>query len=457
MNCEINYKKILIPLMLCFTGVAYSMNLINLYDTLVLPEKCENSRYQFYAIAQTGLKSKSFDECDCVSNILQIWNKDQNSLKMLDGLGVDTQIGQLRTRLDANDDGVRGHFNVCGDLKVDLASEIGGWFYFNKEFFFSFQLPIYSMKLKNVSWSDLTKDVSYDDARVKEYLTNDFAKNVKELGCLDICGWDRNGLGDLALLFGWAGEFPQSKKVLKNVKLNARTGLTLPTGKKTDEDKIFAFSFGNDGAVAGFFGAGLDLTFGSYTKAGLDVQMIYPFGSTKCRRIKTSSCQTDLLFLTKADCFKSIALTQRFNLYLEFYGKGFSFKPGYQFMSKGEDILYICSNKFFDDIANTAESLQEWTMHSLVFDFSYHFCRDCACASGVKKDGICTDSSCKDSGCSCCSCGNCSGSKKKSASFDKCDCGRKIDPYIGLFAKVPFNGTRAAMTSTIGLTLALDF
>jgi hypothetical protein len=457
MNNKINHKKILVPLLFCFTGIAYGMNLVNnLYDTLVLPEKCENSKYQFYALAQTGLKNKCFDECNCVSNVLRIWNTDQNSIKMLEGLDVDTQIGQLRTRLDANDDGVRGHFSVCGDLDVDLASEVGGWFYFNKEFFLSLELPIYSMKLKNVSWTDLTKDVSYDDARVKSYLTNNFAQNVKELGCLDICGWKRSGIGDLAVIFGWAGEFPQSKKILKNVKLGARTGLTLPTCKKADEDKIFAFSFGNDGATAAFFGAGLDLTFGSFTKAGLDVQMIYPFGNTRCRRIKTSPCQTDLLFLTKSECYKSMALTQRFNLYLEFYGRGFSFKPGYQFIGKGEDTLYICSNKYFDAIANTAESLQEWTMHSLVFDLSYHFCRDCSCGDSCV-DSVCKDSGCTDAGCSCCSCKNCSSGKKKSASFDKCDCGRKIDPYIALFAKIPFNGTRAAMVSTIGLTLALDF
>lgn len=455
MNYKINYKRILVPLLLCFTGFAYGMNLVNFYDTLVLPDKSDCSRYQLYAIAQTGLSNKSFDECDCVSNVLRIWNKDQNSLKMLEGLSTETQIGQLRSRLDANDDGIRGHLNVCGDLDVDFAGEIGGWFYFNKEFFLSLQLPIYSMQLKNVSWADLTKDVSADDARVKSYLTNNFVQNVKELGCLDICGWKRSGLGDLAVLFGWVGDFPQPKKILKNVKLNTRAGLTLPTGKKADEDKIFAFSFGNDGAVGALMGAGLDLTFGNHTRAGLDVQLLYPFGNTKCRRIKTDTCQTDLLFLTKTETFKSIALTQRFNLYLEFYGKGFSFKPGYQFMSKGEDILHICSNKFFDDIANSAESLQDWTMHSFVFDLSYHFYNNsdnCGC-----KDCCESEKACSDCACSCCSCQDCNNGSKKSSKFDKCDCEHKINPYIGLFAKIPFNGTRVVMERTIGITLALDF
>ncbi|MFC1842876.1 hypothetical protein ACFLYU_04425 [Candidatus Dependentiae bacterium] len=453
MNYKIKYKKLFLGSVICFTNIAFGMNLINYYDTLILPVKNDCSRYQFYATGQTGFSTKSFDECECVSNVLRIWNKDQNALKMLEGFCANTKIGQLRTRLDANDDKIRGHFKVCGDLDVNFAGEIGGWFYFNKEFFVSLQLPIYSMKLKNVSWKDMTKEVSADDFRVKNYLTNNFTNNVKKLGCLDICGWKRSGIGDLAVLFGWRRDFLQEKKLLKNVRLGARAGLTLPTGKKTDEDKLFAFAFGNDGAVGALLGGGLDLTFGSCTRAGLDVQLLYPFGNTKCRRIKTHLCQTDLLFLKKVDTYKSFALTQRFNLYLEFFKKGFSFKAGYQFMRKGEDILYICSNEFSDDIANTAESLQDWTMHSIVANASYHFWSDyndcCDC-------DIHGSSSC---GCGSCGCGCSSGYSSDSKSFDDCDsdCEHRVHPYIGLFVKIPFNGMCVSMERTIGITFGIDF
>lgn len=491
-----------------FFNIAYGMNLINLYDTLVLPDKAECSKYQFYAIGQTGIATKSYDECSSVENVLRIWNKEQNSLKMLEGLSADTQIGQLRTRLNSNDDGTRGHFKVCGDFDVDFAGHFGGWLYFNKQFFFNFELPVYSMQLKNVKWTDLTQNVNADDFRVKEYLTNNFAQNVKELGCLDICGWKRTGVGDLALMFGWVGDFPQPKKVLKDVKLNVRLGCTAPTGLQADEDKIFAFPFGSDGSAAPFLGAGMDLAFGNHTRAGLDVQMVYPFGKTKCRRIKTNTCQTDLLFLTKTETYKSYGLTQRFNLYFEVYGGGFSFKPGYQFLKKGEDTLYICSNKFFDDVANSAESLQDVTMHNIILDLSYHLwtnrgsckcsdccgkkgsgysdCSSCSCCScnscksksfdSSSKDSsldgdssekkLESEESCSDEKCACKKCGcqdcncedcGCQDCKKKSQRFDCCECEHKVHPYIGLFAKIPFNGTRAATESTVGLTLAIDF
>lgn len=438
-------KRILVlTFMLCFAGIAEGMNLINMYDTLVLPSKSANSRYQLYAIAQRGFGNKSFDECGCVANVLRIWNKDQNSLKMLEGVSTDTEIGQLRTRVDANDDGVRGHFNVCGDFDVNFAGEVGGWFYFDKQFFLSLQLPIFSMELKNVCWQDLTSDVSADDFRVKQYLTNDFVQNVKELGGLDICGWKRSGVGDLAVIFGWVDDFPQPKKMLKNVRLNARTGLTLPTGKETDVNKIFAFPFGSDGSVAAFLGVGMDLSFGKFCRAGLDVQMIYPFGNTKCRRIKTNSCQTDLLFLTKTQAYQSFGLTQRFNLYLEFYKSGFSLKPGYQFIKKGEDTLYVANNKYFDDLANSAESLQEITIHNIIIDLSYHFFDKCSSSDECLLS--------ESNSCTCESCIN-----KKSKKFDTSECKHKVHPYIGLFAKLPFNGTRVAAEKTIGLTLSIDF
>jgi len=415
-----NYKKtrnyIFSFGLLCFAGITSCMNVKTLYDTLVLPEKKECKRFQFYGIGQTGFSTTSYDECGRVDSALRIWNNNQNAIKMLEGFCPESNIGQLRTRLDANDDGTRGHFCVNGCLDVDFAGEFGFFYLFREEFSVSLHLPVYSMKLKNVVWNDLTHDVSADDLRVKEYLTNNFVKNVKDLGCLDLCGWNRSGVGDLAFFFGWRRNFEQEKKLLENVKLSARAGLTLPTGKKACEDQILAFPFGNDGAIGVVVGGGLDLTFGEHLRAGLDVQLMHVFGNTRCRRIKTDLCQTDLLFLQKTDTFKEFGLTQRFNLYAELYRvfTGLSLKLGYQFKRKSEDTVYTCSNAFSNDIANTAESLQEWTMHNLVFNLYYDACSD--------------------------------------------ECGdHRVCPTFGIFAKVPFNGMRAAMVRTVGFSLGIDF
>jgi len=411
-----NFNKFLcLTFVLSFSSVL-PMNLKVFYDTFLRPVVWEDSKVCFALKGQSGFSSISFDECERSSNVLRIWDKSQNAIKMLDGFGAETSLGQLRTRIDANDDGVRGHYLVCGDLDIKAKLEFSFWFYFYENFSLSFHLPYFYMQLKNVAWQEQTKSITADDFRVKEYLTNNFIKNVCDFGCLDICGWTRHGVGDLLVLVEWMKNFEQSKKFLKNVRLSARAGLTLPSGKRTDEDKIFAFSFGNDGATGALVGGGIDVTLGDYLKGGLDVQILYPFGNTKCRRIKTHCDQTELLLLKKVDAFKEFGITQRFNLYLEIFKPigGLSLKSGYQYMRHSEDRLYLRSNEFSNDIANTAESLEEWTMHSLIFNLSYDFFTD-------QEDE------------------------------------RRVHPYVSIFAKIPFNGMRVAMERTVGAMISVDF
>jgi len=416
LNKNFNFNTFLFIALMCVSSSVFSMNLRVFYDTFLRPVVWEDSRFCFAVKGQTGFSTIAFDGCERTSNVLRIWDKSQNAIKMLDGFCPESTIGQMRTRIDANDDGVRGHYLVCGDLDVKAKLEFSWWFYFYEHFSLSFHLPYFYMQLKNVVWQEQTKSITADDFRVKQYLTNNFIKNVCDLGCLDICGWTRHGVGDLLVLLEWMRNFPQPKKFLKNVRLSARAGLTLPSGKRTDEDKIFAFAFGNDGATGLLVGGGLDLNLGDYLKGGLDVQILYPFGNTKCRRIKTHCDQTELLLLRKVDAFKEFGITQRFNLYLEIFKPfgGLSLKSGYQYMRHSEDFLYIRTGEFSNVIANSAESLEEWTMHSLIFNLNYDF------FTGQEDE-------------------------------------RTVHPYFAIFAKIPFNGMRVAMERTVGLMLSVDF
>jgi len=410
--------KIISFLLLCFVfNKNFSMNVLNFYDTLILPEIREDSRFQIYGQFQTGFGcSKGFNCAGFPVNVLQIYDCDQNALKMLEGFDSNCPIGQLRERIDAADNCIRGHLSVCGDLKMNAALELAWWYHFKENFSLSFHLPIFSMKLCNVCWQDHTRDITAEDLRVKEYLTNNLCRVTRELGCLDIGNWCRSGAGDALALFRWMRDFEQAKYILKNVRLNARLGVTLPTGRRRNEDKIFAFPFGNDGATGALAGVGIDLTLGHNVKTGLDVQLLHVFGNTRCRRIKTHPCQTEFLLLQKANVFREFGITQRFNLYLEAFQRGgISFRAGYQFVRHGDDYLFISSNRFSDTIANTAKSLCEWTAHSLIFNLGYNFLRTNA------------------------------------------DDERRVHPYVALFAKIPFNGVQVATTKTIGVTLSIDW
>ncbi len=395
----------------------YGMNMLRPYDTLIRPAYTHNYPFQFSLFAQVGFADKAYNDDSC-SNALRIWNCDQNALTMLDGFPSTSAVGQKRIEIDANDDGTRGHFLVSGDLKSHFSGALGIRTFFGESWSLSAYLPMYSMELDGVCWQDQTKNVSDEDARVKSLLTDNFLANICSLGeGLDLGGWKRTGIGDLTVFGEWFHDFPQPKPLLKNVRVNLRAGLSLPTGLRQDEDKILAIPFGNDGAVGLPFGVGLDFHFIFYLRAGFDVQLTHVFGNTRSRRIKTNENQTDLLLLQKMDVYKDFGMTQQFNLYAQAYKfvKGFSLLLGYQFLKHGQDEVSLCANSSFSStVANDAEHLKERIIHQVVLRADYEI------------GSLFSDES-------------------------------RIYPRISVYAQLPFNGKRVAVTSNIGLTIGIDF
>ncbi len=416
----ISIKKAILFIGVVWGGVqtVHGMNLIRPYDTLIRPAYTSGYRFQTSIFAQAGVGNKGYDCNACKTNALRIWNCDQNSLAMLDGFPSTSTIGQKRIEIDANDDGQRGHFLVAGDLKTRFSGAVGFRTFFKEDWSISAYLPFYAMELDNVCWRDQTQNVSDEDARVKSLLTDDFFRQICSLGNgLDLGGWKRTGIGDVTLLGEWSRDFPQAKPLLKNVRVNVRAGLNLPTGLRQDEDKLMAIPFGYDGALGLPFGVGLDFHFVFYMRVGFDVQLTHVFGNTRTRRVQTNDCQTDLLLLQKMDVYKDFGMTQQFNLYAQIYKlvKGCSLLFGYQFLKHGQDELSLCANPdFSSSIANGSEYLKERMIHQVViradYDIGAHFSND-----------------------------------------------SRIYPRISLYARLPFAGKRAVVSSGIGLTVSLDF
>src|SRR5690606_2717844 len=99
----------------------------------------------------------------------------------------------------------------------------------------------YTMELYNVHWRSTNANTTLESR-----LETSLIETVQEVAGLDVCGWKRSGIGDLLAQARWMADFPQAKPVVTNVRAQARLGLSFPTGKKQDEDKILAFPFGND-------------------------------------------------------------------------------------------------------------------------------------------------------------------------------------------------------------------
>lgn len=414
-------KKIILCFLCIMPAAHASMNLLRPYDTLIRPyppsPKPDRSVWwQDFFIGEGGVSSKGFNGDAHHVDATRIWQCTQDSLAMLDGFPDDSDIGKKRIEVDANDDGTRGHFLVDGDLDTKFAGAYALRAFFLKSWSVSAYLPFYVQELKNVSWCDQTKDLSPEDSRVKQLLTNDIVANVCELGDLDIGCWKRRGVGDLTLMLEWFNDFLQAKPLLRNVRVHWRVGVGLPTGLRQDENKILALPFGNDGAFSIPFGFGLDMTFIFHMRLGFNVDLMHTFGNTRCRRVQTAMNQTDLLLLQTVEAYKDFGLTQYFSLYAQEYQMwgGESLLVGYEFTKHGQDQLCFNSDLFDTTTANMAQHLQEWTMHQLILRADYDF------GVHMSPDSI-------------------------------------IVPRISLYARLPFNGKRVATNSTVGATLAIDF
>jgi hypothetical protein len=392
---------------------ADAMNLTKPYDSLLKPLPPAQNRFQLGVLGEKGFNTTGFDAVNSCVNVLQIWNPNQDAIAMLSGFPDNSPISQLLNIIGTLDDGVSGHFQTCGTLKVDSSASVWASYGLPNNLTISAYLPFYSMSLNNVVLQDMTPATNLV---IRNNLTNNIAALVQELGGLSLNPWKRRGVGDLVLMLDWDRDFPQAKPFLKNVHINGRIGVNIPTGVKEDVDKLLALPFGFNGATGLIVGAGLDLTFANVLRGGMHVDLIQLFGFTRCARIKTDLNQTDLFLLGKAALYEDFGMFQWLNLYIEFYKfyQGLSLKGAYQFMKQGENKVTLATNDFSSSVANTAEKLQESTMHNALIQITYDFA-----------ENLCEDA--------------------------------LVVPSISVYYKRPFNGRRSVMTDGLGVIFSVNF
>lgn len=412
-----NYTRILILLCLLMNLSLSGMNLLlRPYDTLIRPTPYLDRCTEFSFWIEKGLRTHAYDGDGHSVNVFNIWNANQNALAMLDGFASNSPITNLFNSLDALDDGVRGRILFEGKMHYDFGGAVGGRWYFLPHAWVTAYIPFYCVRLTDVSFTDLTLENTSADLRVRNMLTRPLREVIAEFSDgLQLDGWRRTGAGDMNLLVEFMFDFPQKRTILKEVEIDGRAGLTLPTGLKADPDRLLAFPFGYDGAVGIVWGGGLKVLLDCYIAAGIDVQLLHLFGNTRMRRIKTAMDQSDILLLAKTPAYIDYGLTQRFNLFVQGYQfwRGLSFLVGYQFLKKGEDHLALNSCEFSSTIANTAVYLDEWIVHSIELNLHYDFTKECD--------------------------------------------GSAYSPQASIFARIPFNGKRSIAFTTLGLMVAVDF
>lgn len=396
----------------------FPINLFRSWDINLRPPKWHGQNFQWTNWFEIGLKADGYNPDGKEVNVMQLWTPTQNSLAMLKGFDASSPITQFLVNdlMNATDNGVRGHFEVTGKLKA-TGYGFNTRYHLPHNLTIGLFLPLYNMSLQDIKFVDQTQNFDAQDSKVKQELTSRLPEVVKTFGrSLNLDGWERNGLGDLTLWCEWWRHFPQRKPILKNVSLAIRSALIFPTGVKTDVNEILSIPFGNDGSVGLLFGGGIDLNWFDVFRGGIDVEFLHLFGNTRERRIKVQQEQTEFLLLAKVQAHKDFGFIQRFNLFLEAYRvwRGLSARATYQFWKESESKLTLCTNEFSNQIANTAQSLEEWTMHHAIFQVSYDFQCDIPEWSLFK-------------------------------------------PQLSIFYKFPFNGQRAILLNTVGATFTMNF
>ena len=392
-----------------------TLNIFAPYDILLLQPLVKLPQWQIsvaYENLFRGCGMQADDEELCqdwrkCGNILQLYQDNQDALAAFKGSSFDSDIGQ-EGLIFPNDDG-NILFTPYAKLKVDNVMISARYAWINGATF-GLYIPVISAQLKDVCWRILR-----NDNRFESQLDVDIIAHLEQVGGLHLGNWKRSGLGDITAMFTWDRFYPQNKRWLRNVHGGLRGGLIFPTGTRKNDDILFGFAFVNDGSLGILGGATLELWWGRFVRFCIDGQFTQVFSSCKARRIKTDPAQTDLFFLTKVQSDKQIGFTQHYTIYLEaarFY-RGLSAKIAYQYTKHNEDKLYLASSLYDAELANTAQYLQDWTMHDLVLLAKYETYVDIPT--------------------------------------------RIYLPEIMVFYKHGFNGKRAILGDTVGIQLGINF
>ena len=324
----------------------FAFDTIKPYDSYFWPAPRRTNELQVELYGASSYNEKGV-WCDHtkICNVLQLYSCDVDALTMIRGFDPNSTIGQFAAQFSqVPDDGVRGHLIPSAQFHM---SEVGlsAQYWLPHYFCLGLYLPIMRMSLSNICWQDQTKNITAADITTKQLLTDNFAANVCALGGTVInCPYKCTGIGDIDLIVKLQRDFPQKKPFLKNVQLSGYFGFSLPTGKRTNEDLLFALPFGYDGAPGVLFGGALGLNWAYHFTGGVQLYFTQLIGNTRLRRIRTDYRQSDLVLLAKTPAHIDFGFIQRYRLYVGCYQliRGLSFELGYQFQKQGDSILSLC-------------------------------------------------------------------------------------------------------------------
>ena len=391
----------------------FRTNVLMPYNFVLYPDYTYPIKFDTQFIYEGGFAAHGYaPHVHGTKNPLQLFQCEQDGIAALKGFDSQSDIGQLAQFFNINDDNTtHGIWTPSANFYVPfngMFALVGGLgHHVTLEFYTQYLVA----ELKDVCWKEKNTGVEFEDNNVPNLLGD-----LSALGHIDLThGWQRHGFGDTVGLIRWKYDFIQfHKRILHNVRLSARGGVLVPTGLTENNSILLGLPFGYDQGWGVIFGGNMGLFTHHQFRFTLDLEFLQLFGNTKARRVATNVDQTDLFLLKRQCVFVDPGFTQQYTFMLEKrnFWNNFSASVAYQYYKHNDDTYYPVTNEGNFAIINDAQVVQEWTTHQFLFKMQYEF-----------------------------------------NAFNP----NAVRPQLSIFGKYGFNGKRAIVDSSVGLSLTVAF
>lgn len=251
---------------------------------------------------------------------------------------------------------------------------------FTRGFFAGIFLPIISMEITDVCYTDLSscsdscpnRETPQWQAFLNSFQTilqayNLYAGPVK-----------KHGLGDTILYGGWSTNY-QDTQVIDYIDATIKLGAIIPTSPKKNENNVFEIPLGYEGhsgvilCASGSFGTYDWLTIGSALEA------LFFFDKQKDLHMKTDYHQNGFIKLAHGTVQEHKGPLWRLGGYTraDHLVRGLSFLIGYSYTQQNKNTLSPCDTMLFNcAVVNSDNLLKGWRMHTLHWGADYDFTKE---------------------------------------------------------------------------------
>jgi len=286
-----------------------------------------------------------------------------------------TQLRLLPTRPGFAMLSIGGHFNIL-ESNLSLAQNI------SKGLFFFFHLPVRQLKIKDITFTDL----SPDDTIFPNKNTPQWQEVFQELCPLlshygiSISPTTSTGVGDLSSWLGWTHNY-QETNILDFIDFTFMAGFLAPTGKQRNEDKLFSLPTGYNGHWGFPLCGAASVGFYEWVTIGGYLNTLFFLNKDRTMRIKTDTAQSGIIKLAcaRVSDHRGPLINTGFYFKADHVGHGVSVTAAYSFASQQKSHLHLRlhnSSELDCSVINSDQMLAGWNMHTLNFLAEYDFARE---------------------------------------------------------------------------------